>query len=211
MADYTVKLKDLIAAGYDLGMTAAEYPIFDESYRATLNAKIIAHYRFREIGMETPALFKHFLNTKLNEIMPYYNQLYLSAAISFNPLYSQDLTETLDRETDAQNSGSSSLTGSVTDNGKLIKSDMPQSLISAASIDASTYASEAQRSETDQENTSNTSSTGAATATENFTRRLFGNSGLKSNSELLQEYRRTFLNIDIMVINELNDCFMLVY
>lgn len=69
-----------------------DFPIFDEAYRLILEKKILKHYYTREIGLETVGLWKLFLDTKLNEIMPYYNQLYKSELISFNPMYDVDLT-----------------------------------------------------------------------------------------------------------------------
>jgi hypothetical protein len=68
------------------------WPIFDESYRNVLETKILKHYYTREIGLETYGLWKLKLDTKLNEIMPYYNQLYKSALLEFNPFYDVDLT-----------------------------------------------------------------------------------------------------------------------
>lgn len=52
------------------------YPIFDVDYRPQLERKILLHYLFDEIGAETFDRFKIFLMSKMNEIMPYYNQLY---------------------------------------------------------------------------------------------------------------------------------------
>lgn len=68
------------------------YPIFDESYRRVLNKKILLHYYTREIGTETVGLWKLRLKTKMGEIMPYYNQMYKSELLEFNPLYDVDLT-----------------------------------------------------------------------------------------------------------------------
>lgn len=68
-----------------------DYPIFDEQYRSVLNRKILKHYYTREIGEETYGLWKFRLNTRMNEIMPYYNKLYESELISFNPLYDVEL------------------------------------------------------------------------------------------------------------------------
>lgn len=75
-----------------------EYPIFDETYRSVLETKILKHYYTREIGVETVALFKHFLRTRMNEIMPYYNKLYTSETISFNPLYDFSYTRSYTRD-----------------------------------------------------------------------------------------------------------------
>ena len=64
-------------AAYDkLGL--ADYPIFDETYRETLNNKIVRHYWAYEIGSETSGLFRWNLRDAMFMIMPYYNQLYLS-------------------------------------------------------------------------------------------------------------------------------------
>lgn len=76
------------------------YPIFDENYRKTLNCKIIKHYYTREIGFETVGLFRLKLNTMMNEIMPYYNQLYSSALLQFNPFYDVDYQEESDKSAD---------------------------------------------------------------------------------------------------------------
>ena len=69
-----------------------DFPIFDESYRPLLETKILKHFYTREIGLETVGLWKLKLDTKLNEIMPFYNQLYKSELIEFNPMYDVDLT-----------------------------------------------------------------------------------------------------------------------
>lgn len=73
-----------------------DFPIFDKEYKPILCGKILKHYYTREIGEETYGLWKLRLNTKLNEIMPYYNRLYTSGLVTFNPLWDTDL-ETVQR------------------------------------------------------------------------------------------------------------------
>ena len=68
------------------------FPIFDEAYRPVLEQKILKRYYTREIGEETVELWKLRLDTRLNEIMPYYNKLYASELIEFNPLYNSNYT-----------------------------------------------------------------------------------------------------------------------
>lgn len=99
MSKYTTELRYLIESDFNIGLD--DYPIYTfknyhlgEDYRKQLNDKIKEHYYFREIGLETAQLFKRFLSRKMNEIMPYYNQLYESCDIIFNPLWNVDLTET---------------------------------------------------------------------------------------------------------------------
>lgn len=98
MANYTIELGKLIENGYVLNLN--KYPIFDESYRNILNKKIIEHFYFREIGQETPDRFNFCLGRTMNEIMPYYNKLYESELIEFNPLiteyHKEERTETTD-------------------------------------------------------------------------------------------------------------------
>lgn len=102
-----------------------DFPIFDENYRIPLERKILRHYYTREIGEETVGLWKLRLNTRLNEIMPYYNQLYESELLKFNPFYDVDYTKTGNRE--GENTGNENvttttdtdnkMTGTVTDQG----------------------------------------------------------------------------------------------
>lgn len=68
-----------------------DYPIFDKDYKIPLEKKILRHYYLREIGFETLGIWKLKLNDKLNEIMPYFNQLYKSELLKFNPLIDVDV------------------------------------------------------------------------------------------------------------------------
>lgn len=97
------------------------YPIFDENYRATLETKILKHYYTREIGLETVGLWKHFLDMRMNEIMPYYNKMYLNGFDELNLFYDTDYTRegTRNDKEDRTENGTSndSMTGTVTDVG----------------------------------------------------------------------------------------------
>ena len=67
---------------------------FDEGYRSVLCKKILKHYYLREIGSETVGIWLLWLNTRLEEIMPYYNQLYKSELLKFEPFNDVDVTRT---------------------------------------------------------------------------------------------------------------------
>jgi hypothetical protein len=92
MAIYTVELGTLVKRGYQISLN--NYPIFDEGHRAILNNKIIRHYYFREICCDSPERFNFYLETKMDEIMPYYNQLYKSELLEYNPLATEFYSET---------------------------------------------------------------------------------------------------------------------
>lgn len=81
-----------------------QYPIFDESYREELEIKILRHYYTREICAETVGLWKLWLESKMNDIMPYYNQLYKSALLKFPPFEDTDYRTTHHKD-NAGNSG----------------------------------------------------------------------------------------------------------
>lgn len=201
MSTYTTQLRYIVESGYDLGLK--DYPIFDESYRASLNNKIIEHFYFREIGLETAALFKRFLNRKLNEIMPYYNQLYKSTLVELEPLTRIDLMETFKREDNGQFNG----TMQDDTNNFNVYSDTPQGNLSTADIQNHLYASSASK----DENTQNTSTNQTTENTLEHTKHNWGNDARRTDSEMILEYRRTFLNIDMQVIEELEPLFMQIW
>ena len=80
------------------------FPIFDETYRLPLERKILRHYYTREICEETVGLWKLRLSDRLNMIMPYYNKLYESATLEFNPFYDVNLTR--EHTTESENNES---------------------------------------------------------------------------------------------------------
>ena len=66
----------------------------NEETKARLLPKILIHYYTREIGFETVGLWKLKLNQKLREILPYYNQLYASEELKYDPLQNVSNTHT---------------------------------------------------------------------------------------------------------------------
>ena len=100
-----------------------DFPIFDEAYRLPLEKKILKHYYTREISEETVGLWKLRLDTRMNEIMPFYNKLYESELLEFNPFYDVDYTRTGQRigqdtgveVTDTENNTVNGMIGTVQD------------------------------------------------------------------------------------------------
>ena len=75
-----------------------DYPKWDSEYNEMLEEKILRTYYMREIGVETYGLFKLRLQVKLNDIMPYYNKLYESEKLKFDPLKEIDLSTVYTKE-----------------------------------------------------------------------------------------------------------------
>lgn len=227
-AIFTVELGCLVDNGFDLGLD--EYPIFDEAYRAPLNAKIVEHFFFREIGLETPALFRRFLNRKMNEVMPFYNQLYRSALMEFDPFGNYDMETTgsssakADQSRDCsrtESSATNAVSSTVNDTGsrsRTLVSVTPQMQLSghedyATNITDGDSTTNAKGDSTQEGSAASEASdtTKASTAsTEDYVTRVSGISGI-TKSQALMQFRETFLNIDMMVIGELNELFMGIY
>lgn len=178
------------------------YPIFDEAYRGVLETKILKHYYMREIGLETVGLWKHYLDMKMNEIMPYYNQLYKSELLDFNPLYDVDI---ITEHTGAKD-GTATTKGNTLNNGKTRSyySDTPQGSVN--NLENLKYLTSATINDSNGV-TSNENNT-TIKDTEQYLEHVKGKNGGTSYAKMLEDYRNTFLNIDVKVINELNGLFM---
>lgn len=238
-----------------------DYPIFDENYRSVLETKIIKHYYTREIAAETVGLWKLWLDERMNNIMPYYNQLYKSELLEFNPLYDTDITTDSNRKinheenstdknvrtdninnkntrTDnlsTENSHEDHDTDSGTNDNLTAYSDTPQNgLTGVTELNYLTNATKVNGSDNKKHdnngsyNTKNTgtqvddatqtgtvSNDGSGTKkydnTDEYLEHVKGKRGTDSYAKILQEYRKTFLNIDQMIINSLSDLFMGVW
>lgn len=286
-----------------------DFPIFDESYRKPLEEKIIRHFYTREIGVETVGLWKFRLQTLMNELMPYYNLMYKTTLLEFNPFYDTELTTTNNgtkqgtTTTDGTNNGSKEIkdnvngsenysnnetirksgsssdttddssstttSGSTTSkaNGSTNKtrtdydlySQTPQGAI--VDLDTGRYLTDA-RKQTGTEGTTTedsgsgtnesestftdkiiksgsnsndednvfkgekiTGSSGTRTetnsgsnketssvnSTEDYITKVIGKSGGESYSKLLKEFRSTFINLDMQLINDLEPLFMQIW
>lgn len=212
-----------------------DFPIFDENYRQVLCRKILKHYYTREIAHETVGRWKLALNAKLNEIMPYYNQLYKSELLEFNPFYDVDLTRSREGSGTSNrtsnntetNSGTSKnvSSGSGTSNTDTLNrfSDTPQNSMDTQGIADSVPLTTVTKVNEDNTtiNTStdtltrNDSKTGNGTeninSTDKYIEIVKGKQGTENYSSLLKKFRETFLNIDMMIIEDCSDCFFTLW
>lgn len=155
MSKYTITIKNLMDNNFNFNLQT--YPIFDENYRPILNRKILYHYYEREIGFETPALFRLYLNNTLNEIMPFYNNLYNAQQEALQNIFNNiEITENLtgkDKKVDSVTTSSSSTnlnnTNVNTDsqssnnaetNNKNLFQDTPQGNIDTTAFENQTWA-----------------------------------------------------------------------
>ena len=181
-----------------------------------LAEKIVDNYYMREIGFETPALFKHYAKIEMKKIMERYLPKIYSNFLEYDPLSNVDFTETYTREIagQTQNQGSSNSTSQNNSSGLNVNSDTPQGQISKQNILTGSYASQTNASETESEIQDNTSTEnqGTSNTIETFTRHEEGDNGvIITNQRLVKEYREIIVAIDEEIINELNCLFMGIY
>lgn len=196
-----------IMTGGNIGL--GSYPIFDEAHRKILNGKIIDRYYNREIGMETIDMFQLAVRRKMNEIMPAYNELYESKLIEFDALSTVNI-KTLTKGESTQNQtaeNTSDNTGAVVAKSRTVGSDTPQVQLS----DIEDYATTLTDSNSDTTSASNqkdlTTSDGEATS--NGESSTTGYQG--SASALLAAFRANIVNVDLLIVDELAECFMSVW
>ena len=212
MAKYTMTINYLVENGFDFQLN--EYPIFDEEYRPALNKLILDNFMTDEIGFETPALFRHFLKTKLNEIMPYYNLLFKAqkeVVESSNVFSNVTLKETMEREINLESTSKGNSTTSTNGKSKGVSQDTPQGRLKLQDIDDYDYASQIvlNKNEGSANVTDNTSSTG--NNLENYVKTISGNNGKMYNIEVLQKALNGFMNINTRLLKELEPLFMGVF
>ena len=264
-----------------------DYPIFDERYRKQFETNIIKEFYFKEIGFETEGRFIFELEHFLNLNMPYYNQLFESELIEFDPLESYSLETVSKREIDSDktenknnqlNTESETLgidknTGKQTtdttnnqthtendkvtnketgnDFNRQIFGDTPENRLrlttkadgtgvleyatnitentssskndSDSQRNSSSITDDKQKSTVDTTNDTNSSvnnqsnmnqtenNTENSDIDESFTESKRGSIGVKTYSEMILEYRETFIRIEKMIYQEMKELFMLVY
>lgn len=283
------KVDDVLDKSWNKIFDTGDWEIYDEEYRPILCKKILKHFYTREIGAETAGLWKLWLNQRMAEIMPYYNQLYKSTLFKFNPLYDTDYKTEGNRKTDeGEQSGretksdytrtddlqskrtddltsqrTDNLNSTRTDNLQQVRnddlhettsntrydlySDTPQGALTG--VESETYLTNARKvtdngsrdntgtQTTDNTGTQDLKNTGTQTVdntgtqtventgtvnnkgndtenskrvlnnTQDYAEHVIGKRGTQSYAKMIMELRDSFINIDMMIIDELNDLF----
>lgn len=222
MATFTISLKKVIEAtggtvdistgvavltGGNIGLN--HYPIFDEAYRPHLTGRIVDHYWNREIGQESIEMFQLAVRRRMNEVMPVMNKFYLSERMNFDPLSTIDI-HTVTSSESTSHADTEGISSNVTDNdskSRAVTSQTPQTMLSGSG-DYATGASDAvgETKVTASGNESGSQDSTSSGDSESHT------TGYQANpSDLIMAYRASLLNVDLMVIEALDDCFMQIW
>lgn len=136
MAWFTMQLREIIEhyTQYQPNLSHAErieigrqqlfnfnYPFFSTEYKKEFETNFIRHFYFREIGRETEGAFKFELETWLRINAPYYNKLFESEQLDFDPFISYDLAteyqRNIEKEEDSNKTGTTNETKNNTVTG----------------------------------------------------------------------------------------------
>ena len=181
-----------------------------------LAQKIVDHYYMREIGFETPALFKHYALTTMQEIMERYLPKIYSNFLEYNHLSNVDFTEEYTREIigTGENEGTSNSNSKSNSEALNIDNDTPQKKITKQDLETGAYASNVNQNENNSsiEDETTTKSNTKSNTVEKYTRHEEGDNGvIITNQRLVKEYREIIVAIDEEIIKELNSLFMGIY
>lgn len=216
MAKYTMEIRELISTfgedkvkgwfkDYELSdyLTAEEIQVIEDRgcwNKDQLADRIIDYYYTREIGSDAIGSFILFTRNKMREVMETYAPLIYSASIKYDPLVNVDYVESLERQTN----GTTSSTSSSSDLG--INSDTPMGQINKSEILAGKYAS----STVGNEGSSNGS--GQSSGTENYSKRVKGNSGVSATAQkMVEQYRDNIRALNSEIIEDLEPLFISVF
>lgn len=115
-----VNYNDIIANTYG-NVLPEDFPIWNTGSTSDIKKAILRHYWLREIGMETVGQWKYYLQTRLQEIMPWYVDLHGRLDDAANVFLNQldDSTDTFTHGHTIQKSGTDTRTvdNTVNDTG----------------------------------------------------------------------------------------------
>lgn len=206
---------------YDLNdyLTSSQIEVIENAglfSKQKLASSIVDAYYFREIGLETPTLFKHFAKVKMRAIMETKLPLIYSTSLEYNPLINVDYTESFNRTIDRDGTSQNTSSGTTENNtsGLAVNSDTPQGQLSKESILQGAYASQTSAGENTQTSTDtiNTNGSTKQNDVETSTKQVKGNSGISvTNQKLIEQYRAVIVSVTGDIIKELSSLFMGIY
>lgn len=204
----------VVGFGLEIWDTERPFPIFDESYRETLQNRIYDHFEYRRIAASTPQMFVNFLNRRMREQMPAYNEIYKRLAKEdFDPYLTSERHDAgNNRSTSESNSGSKTGTESEAKASSLstnTTSNTPASYMEDP-YDPKYMSSLAQaKSDSDSSSTGTTDTTSSSNGKSigDYIIESTGRSGYLGDA-VMSSLATGFLNTDLMVCDMLEPLFM---
>ena len=197
MAQYTIELRKIVSSK-DI-FKSIDYELYNNDLKPIFEDKFIKRFYFREIGVETVSRFLINLEQTLNEIMPYYKQLYDTTLLKYDVLNNSEVIEEITRE--------------------IVKAD--KSLVlgtnksTGTSFDTPITSTNNYRSRPSFINEGidniDTKNQSEGNTTENYTRKFKNNQSNLRKQDLIIKQRELIINIDKMILDDLEVLFMQVF
>lgn len=183
-----------------------QFPVYKKEYKKEICQLILKHYYTQEIAYETYGRWKLALETKLLEIMPYYNRLLKVLDEKFDLLKSQDLyiEHTLSRKETMERDSTSTNNSNDTYESRFL--DTPQGGLDG--IISDDYLTNVTKDESNGSSNNNFSEDGSGTTNENWDEHRYG---YENPYGLLEQYTQERYNINMSIIMELQGLFMQVW
>ena len=197
MAQYTLELRKILSSR-DI-FKSIEYDLYNNDLKPIFENKFIKRFYFREIGVETVSRFLINLEQTLNEIMPFYKQLYDTTLLKYDILNNVEVIEEITRE--IKKDGKSLVFGG--NSSTTTSFDTPITSTSSYRSKPSFINESVDNLDTKNQSEGNT--------TENFTRNFKNNQSNISKQDLIIKQRELIINIDKMILDDLEVLFMQVF
>lgn len=194
MEKYTITLGEIIEN--NVNIFDFEYPFYSTERKPQFEKNFIEHFYFDEIGQETIARFKQRLKIKLNLIMPYWNKVFVADELELRILDNYDVTE----ETKTVNKQNIKSVNKM-DSKNLLSSNP----VTKTDIDNVDYVDSIDKNTGSNENTTNGENEQV------FTRKIFGNYGVQTDSSAIVQYWDSLRKIEEEIFTDCDDLFMGVY
>lgn len=215
-AKYTLVLEN-VYRDKNYNLFDLPYNLYDNDLKPYFEEKFFQHFMFHEIGFDNINIFKQHLISTLNDIYPYYKQLYETEIRCKNIdfMLNKDLKESYIRKINGETLGNTQSTSSSTNintNEDLsIANDTPQNKVD----DLDKYMTSASKNKSNGNSSSNANgnvtSNGKVNNKEEYELISQGNIGVTSSAELLEKWRASIINIDQLIFKELETLFILIY
>jgi hypothetical protein len=220
MAEVTVELGRLLDKT-NFKLFDFNYQFDDQNFKSQLEQSIIDFYYDYEIGFETPDMFKRKFKARFLRNIDYFNKLYNTTLLEYNPLSNYSLKEVLDQlaTTSSRTDNTANTTLTNTGNTHTFSdidnkiSDYPQQPLAGGDYLAGQNNETNDTTIDSSENTTNTATGNVvASSTDNtdYTKTIEGITQT-TYPELIQKHRDAIIQINNMVIEYMKPCFILVY
>ena len=215
MAIYTIELEDYVHYMFEDDYTKIypTYTLFDENHKEELEKKVYEHYRIYELGMETYERWLHEFRTKWNEIIPLANKYFEALSSPLLLKFGNDIRThhyTLDRD-ETLNKGTITNTGnySNSNSNSRVFEDTPYTRV--GQTDYATDKTKDTGSSSGNNSNSSVHTVPQASTQDDTIHETYEGVNDMTYADAVKRYTQYIFDVDMWIINQMRDLFMMVY